>query len=84
LFRVELTRKARRGIAALPDSARDRVLRAIHALGEEPRPRGVKKLRQRAQWRIRVGDYRVIYSIFDVDEVIVVNHVARRTTTTYD
>lgn len=81
--RVEIQRRARRELDALPARAHERVSRAIEALAMEPRPDGVKKLRGSTQWRIRVGEYRVIYAIFDEDRVVIIEQVTRRTTTTY-
>jgi mRNA interferase RelE/StbE len=57
---------------------------AIEALRDEPRPSGTKKMRARAQWRIRVGNYRVMYSIFDGDQIVIVELILPRTTHTYD
>ena len=83
-YRVTIHRKAKREIDALPADARRRVFVAIDALADDPRPRGVKKLRGRADWRIRVGSMRITYSIFDRDREIMVERVVRRTTTTHE
>lgn len=83
-YRVELHREARKELAALPDDARRRVALAIESLTQQPRPAGTKKMRGRAQWRIRVGSYRVIYSVFDKEEIVIVEMISRRTTHTYD
>jgi mRNA interferase RelE/StbE len=64
------------------DLARLRV--SIEALGKDPRARGCRKLAaEKDFYRIRVGNYRVIYVINDEDSVVVITKVARRTTTTY-
>jgi mRNA interferase RelE/StbE len=57
---------------------------AIESLCENPRPPGVKKLKGNVGWRIRVGEYRVLYTIWDKESLIMVEGVMRRTTTTYD
>jgi mRNA-degrading endonuclease RelE of RelBE toxin-antitoxin system len=44
----------------------------------------VKKLRGGVGWRVRVGEYRLIYLIFDRERLIAVEKLERRTTTTYD
>jgi len=53
-------------IASLPGGVRERVVRSIQSLREDPRPRGARKMmgQMRGAWRIRVGDYRVIYDDF--------------------
>jgi mRNA interferase RelE/StbE len=48
------------------------------ALGENPRPHGCKKLRGRNGWRIRVGNYPVIYEIDDARQTIIVLNVGHR------
>ena len=57
--------------------------KAIWALAQEPRPRGVKKLKG-PFYRIRVGDWRIIYSVFDKDQLVIVGKVARRTKRIYE
>lgn len=65
-YRVEFTTAAARQIKKLPRAAQARVLDAIVELEDEPRPRGARKLAgDEAAWRIRVGDYRVIYEVLD-------------------
>ncbi|WP_456504324.1 type II toxin-antitoxin system RelE family toxin [Arthrobacter sp. UYCu723] len=48
-----------------------RILAAIELLAETPRPPGAKKLTGRVEWRVRTGDYRVLYRIDDGRLVIV-------------
>lgn len=50
----------------------ERIENAIEALGSEPRPHNCKKLNEHEAWRIRIGDYRVIYEIDDVARTVVV------------
>ncbi|QOQ39758.1 type II toxin-antitoxin system RelE family toxin [Trueperella pecoris] len=65
-YRVELTTAAARQIKKLPHEARGRILDALEKLADDPRPRGAKKLvGEQNAWRIRLGDYRIIYDIFD-------------------
>lgn len=64
----------------LPQKILTPVTEAIFSLAENPRPRGCKKLKGTKQdyWRIRIGDYRVIYSIDDVIRIVDVNKVGHR------
>ncbi|MFG6446110.1 type II toxin-antitoxin system RelE/ParE family toxin [Microbacterium sp. P07] len=65
-YQVDFTTAAARDVKKLPRPARDRVFSAIDQLSAEPRPPGAKKLvGEKTAWRIRVGDYRVIYDIVD-------------------
>ena len=61
----------------------ERIEAAIDGLVVDPRPRGAVKLRAGLLWRLRVGEYRVVYSIFDPDQVVNIEYILRRTTRTY-
>jgi mRNA interferase RelE/StbE len=79
LYTVKVAKAADRQIDALDGSVRPRVIRAIQALKEEPRPAGCKKLvGADDQWRIRVGAYRVVYTIDDGKLLVLVVRVRHR------
>ena len=76
---IEVTPSARRDLGRLPTAVVDRVVFRIGTLAEDPRPSGCRKLHNQANlWRIRVGDYRVIYAIYDNEERVDIIHVRRR------
>jgi len=78
-YRVLLTSSAKKELLRLPDPIIARILPKIEGLATKPRPHGCKKLRDGDDaWRIRIGDYRVIYSIDDSTHVIDVSHIAHR------
>ena len=60
----------------LPVEVYDRVDGAILALADDPRPPGCTRLRGRDDWRIRVGDYRIVYGIDDEQRVVEIPNVA--------
>jgi mRNA interferase RelE/StbE len=60
-WRIEIARDARKELARLPEKTQTRIARAILALEDDPFPHGGKKLKNRDGWRIRVGDYRILY-----------------------
>ena len=65
-YEIRFKRSAGKELAALPRAVQRRLLAAIQPLAEDPRPPGARKLVGAADaWRIRVGDYRVIYRIAD-------------------
>ena len=72
-YKVLIHKSAQDALARIPGGFQDRIIQAIRNLSSAPRPGGVKKLAGRDAWRIRVGDYRVIYEIHDDGlEVLVV------------
>jgi mRNA interferase RelE/StbE len=64
-YKIEINKKAQKSLDKLSDFIVEPVLSAINDLAENPRPQGYRKLKGRKGYRIRVGDYRVIYEIFD-------------------
>ena len=74
------SRRVEKEIIDLPRSVRERVLRAIQQLSDNPRPLGSRKLsgEMRGAWRIRVGDYRVIYDVDDDQKTAVILAVLHR------
>lgn len=54
-----------RDIKRLPNSAQDKILSAIYGLADDPRPHNCIKLTDRPEYRLRVGNYRVVYFIHD-------------------
>ena len=83
-YRVELRRNAQRELDALPADHRERAAKVIESLCTNPRPAGVKKLKGNMGWRLRFGEYRLLYTIWDKERRIIVDAVIRRTTHTYD
>jgi mRNA interferase RelE/StbE len=77
-YQVIFARSARQELEALPRRVAERILTRIETLAETPRPRGCRKLQgPRQLWRIRVGEYRVIYAIDDSKrtvDIIVIRH----------
>lgn len=77
-YSVSILRSAQKSLAAVSPVVRDRIITAIRRLESNPRPSGVKKLTGREAWRIRVGDYRIIYEIADLDLTVLVVDVGHR------
>ena len=78
-YRVALKSSAEKEFFRLPDLISDRILPKIKALAQDPRPHGSIKLSAgRDEWRIRIGDYRVIYTIDDEVKKVEVTRIAHR------
>lgn len=78
-YQVIITRSVQKTLSKLPDKIASRLEAAMLELERNPRPFGCKKLKGRDSYRIREGDYRLIYEIEDnVLKVIVVDAGHRR------
>ena len=82
-YEVVLRRAAQKGLDALSEREYRAVGKAISGLESDPRPARVKKLADSVLWRIRVGQYRVVYAIDDETRTVTVVRVARRQEDTY-
>lgn len=78
-YSVTFARSARKELEKLPSSIARRIIARIEALMKAPRPSGAVKLQgNKNLWRIRIGDYRAIYSIDDSAHVIDISAVRNR------
>lgn len=78
-YRLELSPRASRDLKKLPTRVQERLKDHIDALAHAPRPRGVVKLEGEVDtYRIRVGDYRVLYEVHDRVLVVIVLKIADR------
>ena len=78
-YRVEFTTAAAKELKKLDSGIRRRILSGIAELEQDPRPAGCKKLAgESTAWRIRVGDYRILYEVVDNLLVVTVVRVAHR------
>jgi len=78
-YRIEIKKSAQREIAALARRQQRRVMAAIEKLADDPRPDGVRKLSGTEDfYRIRVGDYRVVYQVCDDVLIVFVVRVGHR------
>lgn len=88
MYRLEVSPAAERDLERLKRRIQrhnlERLRTAIRSLADNSRPRGVRKIEgsERA-YRIRVGDYRVVYEIYDKESLVLILQVARRAETTY-
>jgi mRNA interferase RelE/StbE len=88
VYRLEVSPAADRDLERLKRQIQrhnfERLRTAIGNLADDPRPHGVRKIEgAKRAYRIRVGDYRVVYEIYDKESLVLILQVARRTETTY-
>ena len=83
-YRVELLdRRTRKELDRIPEPDFGRIAAALLKLEDDPRPPRCRKLRGSEGWRIRVGDWRIIYHINDEDHIVTIVAVRRRREDTY-
>jgi mRNA interferase RelE/StbE len=75
---VHLHPAAARAYRRLHPPLRDRVREAIDGLAVDPRPRGAQRLAGSDDYRVRVGDYGVVYAVDDVERLVLVARIAHR------
>ena len=79
-YTIEISTSAAKAVDKLEKANRLRVVGAIELLSVDPRPPGAKMLRggEQGRWRVRVGDYRIVYAIEDDRLLVLVLRVAHR------
>lgn len=77
-YEVHLIRSAEKDLDRLPLTVHNRLRIKILSLEENPRPRGIKKLSGREEYRLRVGDYRILYIIDDRKYIVIIVAVGHR------
>lgn len=79
VFKIHLSKRAYKELEKLPISDRKRILKRIGELSTTPFPYGYRKLRgAKDAYRLRAGDYRILYKIIRRDKVILVFRIAHR------
>jgi mRNA interferase RelE/StbE len=79
MFKVSISSSAERDLRHLDRPVKNRIVAAILALASDPRPHGCLKLKsEEGAWRIRVGDWRVGYSIDDTAREVFIFKIAHR------
>jgi len=83
LYRVEASStRIKRELRSVPLHDRERAIKAIESLKDNPHPHGIVQLEPNV-YRLRVGIYRVIYKVFDKEQLVIIGRVARRSEKTY-
>ena len=78
-YTVVFTQSARKELERLPQASARRILRVIERLSTDPRPAGVRKLQGTEDlWRLRVGDYRIVYAVEDANQLVDVRVIRHR------
>ena len=78
MYKVRIEKQATKVLEKLELGTRRHIGEAIRSLATDPRPPGSKKMKNREGWRIRVGDYRVIYGITEEELLVLVAKISHR------
>jgi mRNA interferase RelE/StbE len=77
-YQVVIKRSAEKELDALSERLRLRVAARLLSLGDNPRPSGIGKLQGGDGYRLRIGDYRVLYTIDDSNRIVTVFAIGHR------
>ncbi|MES2703077.1 MAG: type II toxin-antitoxin system RelE/ParE family toxin [Bacteroidota bacterium] len=79
-YQVIISKSAGKELRQFPREVISKVYLKMQTLGDNPRPQGCKKLEgyKEDMWRVRAGDYRIIYSIDDVVCIVDIRHIGNR------
>ncbi len=78
MYKIVVKKSAVKELAHISVPYNKKIIEVIDRLADEPRPEGVKKLKGREAYRIRVADYRIIYTIADEIKVVEVQRIRHR------
>jgi len=78
MFYIRILRRAQKELSRLSEPEYTNICLSIRKLGHVARPSRCSKLTGRNGWRVRVGDYRVIYEIDDQNKIITILHIGHR------
>lgn len=79
MFKVSITRRAEKDLRNIDRQSKNRIVTEIAALANEPRPHGCRRvISEPGVWRVRVGDWRIGYTIDDDGEEVTIIRIAHR------
>ena len=82
-YKIIVRPVAEKFILRLNESDYGAVVERLRSLAEEPRPSAIRKLASTSLWRLRVRDFRIVYSVDDTKRVVKILKIARRSDDTY-
>ena len=77
-YKITVKKSAAKELEEIPGKELRKIVRRIQSLAQNPRPHGSQKLSARQRYRVRQGDYRIVYSIDDKDSVIDIVKIGHR------
>jgi len=77
-YKILFKKSAQKDLKKIPKGYISKILEKIEILSKDPYPTGCKKLANSDSYRIRIADYRVIYSVYDVVEIVQIERIRHR------
>lgn len=77
-YRIEAEPGVLKGLRDIPAADQRRIAERVDRLGEDPRPAGCEKLTGTDGYRVRQGNYRIVYRIDDAERVVTITRIGRR------
>jgi mRNA interferase RelE/StbE len=77
-YEISIKKSAVKELEDIPKKVLQKIIKKINTLSSDPRPQGSQKLSHREQYRVRQGDYRIIYSVLDDDLTVHIIKVGHR------
>lgn len=78
IYSIDILRSAQKQLRKINRQDQSRIISAIQALADHPRPQGCQKLSGRPAWRIRIGSYRVVYEIHENQLLVLIVAIGHR------
>lgn len=77
-YRITIKKSAAKELQDIPKKNLRKIVRRIQSLAQDPRPAGSQKLSARERYRLRQGDYRIVYSVDDKDWLVDIVKIGHR------
>jgi len=77
-YRVTIKKSAAKELEHVPQKNLRRIIKRVRSLAEDPKPQGSQKLSGQEHFRIRQGDYRIVYSVDDKDSIVDIVRIGHR------
>lgn len=77
-YKITIKKSAAKELESIPQRDLRKIIKRIRSLAKEPMPHGSQKLSGQEQYRIRQGDYRIVYSIEDKDSLVDIVKIGHR------
>lgn len=78
MYKIGIRRNVQRSLDKIPERDFKAILDTVKNLANTPRPKGVEKIKNAGLWRVRQGDYRIVYSIDDKQQIVTIVRIGHR------